>query len=185
MRPRIFRLCVLLCLSVVVMGCRINRVWVYEDLDSIAREQFYLSETYFFKSVDSDTARAITGSLYRNAGIMVGKRGEADVIVFFPRQLKDEPFLVDFFFPFSISEMLDTLDRLENESGQPLMSELDHDFGGMGVSVAGMIEIRNHFPSLDFDSDIVFTFTSISHEFYVVSVQGRCVVISDQFTLLN
>jgi hypothetical protein len=146
------------------MGCRINRVWVYEDLDSIAREQFYLSETYFFKSVDSDTARAI---------------------VFFPRQLTDEPFLVDFFFPFSISEMLDTLDRLENESGQPLMSELDHDFGGMGVSVAGMIEIRNHFPSLEFDSDIVFTFTSISHEFYVVSVQGRCVVISDQFTLLN
>lgn len=167
------------------MGCRINRVWVYEDLDLIARDQFNLSETYFFKSVDSDTARVITGSLYRNAGIMVGKRGEADVIVFFPRQVKDEPFLVDFFYPFSISDMLDILNSLEDESGQPLMSELDHDFGGMGISVDAMTTIRNHFPSLAFDSDIVFTFTSISHEFYVVSVQGSCVVISDQFILLN
>lgn len=169
----------------MLSACSTNRVYVEEDLYHTAQVEFGFSEVFFFKIVDSETALALTGTAYQNSGIIVGRQGLSDKAVFVPKKADQDIFMISFPYVFSMTSIMEQLESLEDESGNPLFVDPSGDYGGLSIGVSAYESLTGENPGLVFDTEIIFTFTTDEAVFYVASINNQCKIFSVDNLLLN
>lgn len=173
-----------LLLFMTLVSCNsIYRVYNDEELDLLAINQYSFSEVLFFKVIDQDTAEELTGEKYVNSGVVVGIQNGTYSMLFVPRLLSKEPFMIVNHFDFNIEEMYDCLEALEDASGNPLFNDPSGDFGGLSMSVSPYQSIKDTNPLLDFDSRVIFIVTTDTEVFYLAYVEGICCIFNDDFEI--
>lgn len=176
------------CLTLGLSGCRTNRVWTEEDLRQIAFSDFGFSDYYFFKVVSPDTALALTGTSFSNGGVIAGRLGAFDRMIFVPKKTADQPFVINFPFNFTVSDILEALNALEDDQGQPLYNVTIEDFGGLAIGVELYEAIAATNPEMTFDTQIVFSFTTgaaVWHTFHVMSAGGVIRIFAEDYEVLT
>ncbi len=182
---KIHKFSLIIFLFVMLLACSTNRVYVEEDLYQTAQVEFGFSEVYFFKIVDPDTAMELTGTAFQNSGLIVGRLGSSDRAVFVPRKTDVEMFIVPFPYGFSMVSIMEQLESLEDESGNPLFVDPSGDYGGLSIGVSVYESLVDENPQLVFDTEIIFTFTTDEAVFHCASVNNQCKIFSAEFLLLN
>jgi hypothetical protein len=169
-------------------ACRTYRVFVDLELEEIARTEFGFSDYYFFKIVSSETAKALTGVSYQNSGVIVGRQGAGERMIFVPKKTAQEPFLLNYPYLFSVSDIVQELSTLENDQGETFGDAYFSDYGGLSIGVEIFSEVVESLPDVSFDTQIVFTFTIWDNEqsvFHVLQSDGEMVVLSSTYERLN
>ena len=106
------------CLVVLTNCNAVYRVYNDEDLNSMAISDFDFSSTLFFKVIDADTAMEVTGESYNNSGVIYGVKDGLYNIIFVPKLLSKEAFIVNYTPIYDVIEIYNLLQNLEDESGQ-------------------------------------------------------------------
>ncbi|MBN2504413.1 MAG: hypothetical protein JXB20_03610 [Bacilli bacterium] len=182
---KILLFCVLIGMFANLSACVNNRVFVENEIEELAMEDFGFTESYCFKNIDTETAKALTGTEYRNAGVLLGIQGSSTKMLFVPRSLNDEVFVVDFPFLFEFESIIEELSKLEDSANNSLYSVPADDYGGLTISVAYFDELSAANPDLEFDSEIIFRFTTQTSEFLVASVESSCLIFSSDYQVMN
>lgn len=174
-----------LTLSVWLVACNANRVFVEDDLYQTASNEYGFTEVYFFKIVDADTAFVLTGIPFQNSGLIAGRQGLFDKVIFVPKKVHEEMFVIPFPLMFSMSTIMDRLISLEDDEGNLLYIDPSGDYGGLSIGVSVYESLTEHNPELVFDTEIIFTFTTDGAMFHVASVSGECKIFSSENLLLD
>jgi len=171
--------------SLCLLGCRTNRVYVEAYLFETAQTSYGFTEFYCFKIIDIDTARELTGKDYANSGIIIGRRDNATLFLFVPKKTDQDLFVLPFCYHFSFEDMIDELNSLEDDEGNPLYVDPSGDYGGLSIGVGEVEMLLQNNPGLDLDSRIIFTFTTDEAVFHIASVGDLCRIFSGEYILLN
>lgn len=177
---RFLGLCLLIIMVSSAFGCRERRDFDESALRNVAEETYFFETTYFFKMVDEDTANLLIGEPYRLGGVLVGEVGGIDKVLFIPRY-QDEPIrLLNFFYPFTMDEITSKVFSLTDDDGNALSSYFE-DFGAMYLDVSTVQAIRDARPDMTITTEIVMTFYTDILTFYVVSDNGLCTILNQNY----
>lgn len=150
-----------LVIILTLCGCRsIFRVYNDSDLSLMAKEDFGFSEVYVFKIVYPETALELTGKTYNNGGVIIGVREGVSFIVFVPKLLAKEPFLLNLTFTFDLPQIYEDLRTINANVDQPLDPGFFEDYGGLSITVEPYELISEAHADLDFNSRVFFLVTA-------------------------
>src|SRR6056297_3196405 len=91
---------------ILLGGCQnIYRVYDDDELSDLAKDSFGFSEVLTFKIVYAETALELTGKAYNNAGVIIGIKDDFYSMVFVPKMVADDPFLLDLPFTFNLRQI--------------------------------------------------------------------------------
>ena len=156
-----------------------------EDLELLAVIENNFSEYLFFKIVDSETAKELTGTVYTNSGIIVGRKDGLDRMLFVPKLVSKDAFILEQNFYFSISEIYSELRILEDEDGIKLFNDPSDDYGGLSISISPYENIININPQLQFDSPVFFIITTDELTLYVGYVNSEIYIFNNDYEIVN
>lgn len=160
------------------------RVYNNEDLDVMARSEFGFTSVLFFKVVDSATAIELTGNSYNDSGVIYGIKDESYAMIFIPKLVSKDEFLIDYEPIYDVVEIYQILNELKNESGSLMFNDPSKDYGGLSISVSPYESITTTYPNLVFDSSIFFIVTTDQMIFNVGRVDNRYVVFDQNLNQL-
>ncbi|MFW5889366.1 MAG: hypothetical protein ACOCUD_03195 [Bacillota bacterium] len=177
----------LLLLTIFVLSsCKLPyRVYNDEDLQDMAVSGYDFSEYLVFKIVDPETALFMTGTKYQNSGVIIGIKDEEYSMLFVPKRISKEAFIVMESFTFNLDDIYEELNSLEDDFGSKLYYDPANDYGGLSISVNHYEDITLNNPDLNFDSEIIFTFTTDVMVFYVGYVEGEIFVFNSNNRIIN
>lgn len=168
-----------------INACRlVNRAYNNEDLENIAIEEHGFSEYIVFKIVDAETATYLTGKAYYNSGVVIGIRNELYTMLFVPKRLDEDSFIVLPSFRFNLNDIYQKLHQLEDEDGNRLYLDPSGDYGGLSLSTKPYQSLKQRYPHFDFDVELIFTFTTDQHVFYATYIEGEVVVFAESGNIL-
>jgi hypothetical protein len=160
------------------------RVYNDEELDVMARSEYSFTSVLFFRVIDSETAIELTGDSYNNSGIIYGIKDETFAMVFVPKRVSKETFLIEYEPIYDVVEIYQILNELENETGDLLFNDPSGDFGGLSISVSPYELISSTFPKLNFDSPIFFIITTDQMTFNVGRAENHYVIFDQNLNQL-
>lgn len=170
----------------VLSNCRtLYRVYDDETLETMAINDYGFSSVLFFKIVDSDTAFELTGESYNNSGIIYGIKNGKYHMLFVPKSMSKEVFILEYSPIYDVVEIYQILNGLEDDLGSKLFNDPSGDYGGLSISVSPYEDILDHNPSILFDSPIFFIVTTDEMVFYISSVQGEYIIFDQEYNQLN
>jgi len=161
------------------------RVYNDEDLNIMAISQYGFSEVLFFKIIDSDTAKELTGNSYNNSGVIIGKVAGEDRMLFVPKLTSQEPFMIDLNFDFDIEEIYQKLKNLEDDEGEKIFVDTSNDYGGLSISVWPYEEISEIHSDLVFNTPIFFIITTDNLVIYVAHVVGGTIFFNNDYEIVS
>jgi hypothetical protein len=160
------------------------RVHNDEDLDLMAKTEFGFTSVLFFKIIDSQTAIELTGDSYNNSGVLYGIKDESYAMIFIPKLVSKDKFLIEYEPIYDVVEIYQILNELKDESENLLFNDPSGDYGGLSISVEPYDSISNTFPKLNFDCPIFFIITTDQMVFNVARAEGNYVVFDQNFKRL-
>lgn len=168
------------------ISCRSSyRVYDDEELEVIAVDEHGFTEILFFKIVDNETAKALTGKTYFNSGVVVGIRNNVETMLFVPKSSSEVAFIIEKPFPFNIADIYEELDNLRNAENEKIFVDISGDFGGLSISVSPYEEIFENNLNLVFDSSVFFIFTTDDVVLYVTYINGEIYVFNNNYEVIN
>ena len=183
---QIIRLVVIMILATLLMSCRsIYRVYDDQELEVLVLEDFGFSEMLFFKIVDADTAKELTGKSYNLSGVTVGTKDEKDIMVFIPKKVSEQPFIIENPFEFDISSIYKDLRLLKDTRGNLLYNDPSNDYGGLSIETSVYNSIKNKNMDLVFDSKIFFVISTDQVSFYVGFVSGNHIIFDGSYQRIS
>ncbi len=181
MKKTLFLLLMIICVFTLSNCKRVYRVYNDEDLTIMAKSDFGFTSVLFFKIVDPDTAFELTGDSYNNSGVLYGIKDDEYAMLFIPRLLSKEAFMIEYDIIYDVIEIYELLKSLEDGSGNLIFNDPSNDYGGLSISVSSYTSISNKYPNLVFDSPIFFIITTDDMIFNVGRVNERYVVFDQDF----
>lgn len=172
MRKFLLVILFVLCAFALVNCSTYYRVYQEPELEQIAVNEYGFSELIFFKVIDSETAEELTGTAFSNGGLIYGLRGGEYSMLFIPKKVSQEPIPITGQVVFDVYAIYEQLELLEDSYGNHLYNDPSGDFGALSVSVLPSQSIREANPSLEFDTNIFFIFTTDTFVFNVTSIDG-------------
>jgi hypothetical protein len=160
------------------------RVFNDEDLDIMAQSDYGFSSVLFFKIVDSETAKELTGNSYNNSGIIYGIKDQTYAMIFIPKLASKESFLIEYEPIYDVVEVYQIISGLKNNTGSLLFDDPSGDYGGLSISVSPYESISSAFSSLNFDSPIFFIVTTDQMVFNVGRAEGNYVIFDQNLNQL-
>lgn len=157
----------------------------YDDLETMAKNDYGFSSVLFFKVVDVDTALELTGKIYNDSGIIYGIKDNEYRMIFVPKLKSEKEFVIDYSPIYDVTEIYQILESLEDGSGNKLFIDIFGDYGALSISVLPYESISNKFDDLDFDSPIFFIITTDELTFNVGRVEGNYIVFDQDLNRLN
>jgi hypothetical protein len=156
-----------------------------EELRNLALTNYGFSEFKVFKIVDLDTAHYMTGNNYQNSGVIIGVKDGENKMLFVPRKTSEPPYFVMDSFAFNLDDIYQKLYSLEDDSGNEIFNDPSGDYGGLSISIIPYNNLTNNNPSLSFDSEIIFIFTSDTETQYVGIVEGVIFVFNEGYEVIS
>lgn len=176
---RMFKILFSILFVFLLVSCKsIYRTYNDDALENLVKEDFGFSEMLFFKIVDSDTAKELTGKSYNLSGVIVGISEGKHIMVFIPKKVSEEPFLIDNTFEFNISNIYKDLRLLKDDQDHFLFDDLSSDYGGLSLDVEPYEAFKNANIGLTFDSKVFFVITTDKTVFYVGFVDNDHVIFN-------
>jgi len=182
----IFSSLVILFSIILFISCtNLYRVYNDEDLNILATSKYGFSEVFFFKVVDSDTAKELTGKTYNNGGVISGIKDGVYRLLFIPKIVSQEPFLVNERYYYNNDEIYQELRNLEDEFGSKIYIDPSNDYGGLSISVAPYIQINEANPDINFNSKVFFIIISDNLTIYVNYVNEKIYLFNSDYDVIN
>jgi hypothetical protein len=185
MKKTLFLLLMIICVFTLSNCKRSIRVYNDEDLTMMAKSDFGFTSVIFFKIVDPDTALELTGDSYNNSGVLYGIKDEQYTMLFVPKLISKEEFLLDYEPVYDVIEIYNIIKGLKDGSGNFLFRDRSNDYGGLSISISPYESISTKYSNIDFDCKIFFIITTDEMIFNVGSVNGRYIVFDQNYNLLN
>jgi len=168
-----------------LIGCRLPyRVFDDKDLEEIAAADYGFNEFTVFKIVDSDTSEELTGRKYNNSGVIIGKKSGDYRMIFVPKMIAEEPFLIDNPFSFNLEEIYEDLAGLEGDNGKLIDMMFISDYGGLSIAIYPFTSVQENNEDLIFDSPIFFIVTTDTAAFYIGHIGGKHYIFNDSYELI-
>ncbi len=157
----------------------------YDDmeLEDMATSQYGFTQMLFFKIVDSDTAKELTGTSYTNSGVIYGLKDGNYEMLFVPRKTAEDPFFITNYFIYDIEEITNMLNSLKDDSDHVLYNNPSGDYGGLSISVSPYQSIHTANPNIVFDSPLFYIFTTDDAVFYVGMEAGEYLFFDMNFEM--
>lgn len=169
-------------------GCKnIYRVYDDDDLSDLAMDNFGFSEVLTFKIVYGDAALELTGKSYNNAGVIIGIKDGVYSMVFVPKMVSDDPFLLDLPFTFDLRQIYSDL-RLINETyhhENPRGYDFFSDYGGLSITVEPYASVISRNPRIDLISKIFFQVTTDEYVYNVGFVEDGHVIFNENNIMID
>lgn len=178
----------LLATMILLGGCQnIYRVYDDDELSDLAKDSFGFSEVLTFKIVYPDTAQELTGQSYNNAGVIIGIKDDVYSMVFVPKMVAEDPYLLELPFTFDLRQIYRDLRLIndtyhhENPSGYDFFS----DYGGLSITVEPYGSTISKNPQIDLISKIFFRVTTDNHTYNVGFVEEGHVVFDENDRMIE
>lgn len=183
---RIFIVLLYFVIILTINGCRsIYRVYDDEDLSVLARQDFGFSEVLVFKIVYPDTALELTGKSYNNSGVIIGIRNGQHSMVFVPKMVAEDPFLLDIPFTFNLKQIYDDLRSIDDNNSSQTEIDFFADYGGLSITVEPYDLISEENSDLNFETRIFFTVTTDEDIFYIGFVEDGYVIFDNDYVIID
>lgn len=182
----VLKVFLIILIAFLLISCKpIFRDFNEDDLEDLVIIDFDFSEMLFFKIVDSNTAKELTGKSYNLGGVIVGIKDEQGVLVFIPKKVSEEPFMIDTPFEFNITDIYSDLRLLEDSSGHLLFDDPSGDYGGLSIDSSVYDSVKNINANLVFDSKVFFVITTDQNVFYVGFVSGNHIIFNEGYQRIS
>ncbi len=182
---KLFILIIFVFVTFVLVGCKVP----YRDFDDsiledIAVSEYAIDEFLFFKIVDSETAKLLTGTAYENSGVIYGKKDNSIIIIFVPKDIS-EPTIRLYSPLFDIDSIYAELKYLKDTFGNPLFIDSSGDYGGLSITISPYEDVTNNNSSIIFDSKIFLQITSETSTFYIGISSNKELIFDESFHLIK
>ncbi|HKL47086.1 MAG TPA: hypothetical protein VJ878_00325 [Candidatus Izemoplasmatales bacterium] len=144
-----------------------------ENLERMSLEDFNFSTYATFKIIDHDTALSLTGNAYQNSGIILGMKENVYQMVFVPRRVREDPFIITDAPYYNLEEIYDVL---ANYVENPIFLQ---DYGGLSLSVRPY-ENYDDDAKARFNHPLFFIVTTDNNRFYCQYEGEKLLVYDDQ-----
>jgi len=186
MAKRRFILLFIFIVCLMFISCQSNyRVYNDEELEMIAVDEYGFSEILFFKIVDNETAKVLTGKTYFNSGVIVGIKNNTETMLFVPKASSETAFIINRPFSFDVDDIYQELNELKNAENEPLFVDPSGDFGGLAISVIPYSQISELNSDLVFSTQVFYTFTTDEVVLYVTDIDGEIYVFNSDYEVIN
>ena len=173
---------------ILLGGCKnIYRVYDDDELSDLAKDSFAFSEVLTFKIVYAETALELTGRAYNNAGVIIGIKDDFYSMVFVPKMVADNPFLLDLSFTFNLRQIYSDL-RLINETyhhENPSGYDFFSDYGGLSITVEPYASTISENPQIDLITKIFFRVTTDEHVYSVGFVEEGHIIFDENNAIIE
>lgn len=176
---KIYLLILSMILIMTLASCKtIYRDYQEDELETMARTHFAIDSYVTFKIIDSDTARYLTSKLYQNSGIIIGIKDNEYIMIFVPRKISENPYILENTPYFDLEEIYDELDNIIEES---IFLE---DYGGLSISVEPYMDILEANPTLNLENQIFFMVTTDEDVYYAHYIQETLYIFNTDYDLI-
>jgi hypothetical protein len=166
-------------LLLTISSCRtIFRDYQDNELESLAISEFNFDSYEVFKVIDVFTANYLTTRDYQNSGIIIGIKDGDYRMIFVPKKVSEDPFILQNTSYFNLEEIYVELENFIEES---MFLE---DYGSLSVTTDPYYDILESNPSLHFDSKIFFIVRTDENAFYANYMNASLLIFDTEYNLI-
>ncbi len=167
-------------------GCTlVYRVYNDDELGDLAKEDFGFSEVLVFKIVYPETALELTGKSYNNAGVIIGIRSGIYSMVFVPKMVIDDPFLLDLPFTFDLKQIYEDLRSIDANINETTEIDFFEDYGGLSITVEPYDSVIESNSDINFETQVFFVVTTDDTVYYIGFVEDGHHIFDDNYMIIG
>jgi len=162
-----------------ISSCRsIYRDFQDDELEVMAMSHFNFDSYETFKIIDVDTADYLTTKNYQNSGVVIGVKNNEYKMIFVPRKMNENPYILDKVEYFNLNELYNELSNFIEES---IFLE---DYGGLSIAIYPYVAITEKYSSLNFDSQIFYIVSTDEDIYYANYIEESLVIFDKDYDMV-
>ncbi|MFP4478727.1 MAG: hypothetical protein ACLFPM_04790 [Candidatus Izemoplasmatales bacterium] len=163
----------------MISSCRtIYRDYQDDELEVLAKREFAFDTYETFKIIDAHTAKYLTTKAYQNSGVIIGIKNGQYKMIFVPKKISENPFVLENTAYFNLQEIYDELRNFIDET------MFLNDYGGLSIGVDPYLEILELHPSLTFDSQIFYMVTTDENIYYANYIKESLIIFNTEYQII-